>query len=151
MRALRTRQIELYLKRQLPSSVKFLGCVPADQWPSSIPEGKASCFVSNTDCSHRGGQHWIAVFIGSTGRASYFDSYARTFPYPEWRKWFDEKCKSVTLFKKRIQKYGTYYCGYFCIYYLCNKAKVPHVNDAKLMNNVSGFDAYKFVNSTSKL
>lgn len=145
MKPLTTTEITKYLRNNLPPTTVFLGVVSADHWPKELPEHKCCCFISNTQSSLFSGQHWIACFLDSKKKASYFDSYARRLPYPQWKAWFKKHSIQVKLFRKQIQRYGTHACGYFCIYYLLHKSKRPHLSDSTLMNNVSGIQAYNFV------
>jgi hypothetical protein len=145
---LRTQDLDKYLKYNLAKlGVKYLGCKAADQWPSSIPHNQACAFVSNSHCQERPGEHWLAIYINDKRKPFYFDSYGMDLPHKaNWIEFFNTHCRgTLEMFNKTIQKDGTNWCGYFCIYYLLYKAANPHIKDELLMRGVSGLDAYNFV------
>src|SRR6267154_2164422 len=52
----------------------FLGVFPIDMLPKTLPPHRPLLLVCNTKPHDNRGEHWIVLFIDSTGE--YFDSFA---------------------------------------------------------------------------
>jgi len=47
----------------------------------STGDGRPRLMIVNTDPSYEAGEHWIAIYVDSTGcRGEYFDSFGRRPP-----------------------------------------------------------------------
>ena len=148
-----TRQIDSILRRTLlPDKVNFKGVRSANRFPSKIKPGLPACFVSNTQCDHYSGDHWVSVYVDEHGKGHYFDPFGLPPPHKEWREWFKRHCrKGVTYFKDQIQPFNTRTCGHFSVYYLSHRCNAPaHLSDKKLMKSVSNKTVVKFVNKVKR-
>ena len=67
-----TTEIDRFVRGDDACRGIFQGVFSAD----TLPE-KPRLLVGNTDPSDKPGNHWIAVFVDSTGRGEYFDSFGR--------------------------------------------------------------------------
>ena len=105
----------------------FHGVIACDQLPkepiSSIPTG----MIINTDPSHRGGEHWLAVYIAADRVAYFFDSFGNRvdhyrFPKPIYT-FLRKMCKEVQSSTKQVQAYTEITCGQHCVYFLYHMYK----------------------------
>ena len=113
-------QLEDVLERELGEDF-FLGCYSRDELPESVP--RPSCLIANTDTSTGGGKHWVAFYITAENKAEFFCSYG-TAPFrPDEFYRFLRQFSSFIYCDQRLQGYGSYSCGQYCVYYLVNRFK----------------------------
>lgn len=114
-----TAEIDCILRRALePLEVRFTGVFAADTIPNACEY--PFCFVINTDPASKPGEHWVACYVTSPSKVEFFDSYGMPVEaYPNIRLPYTvTKHNTVSL-----QDIGSYACGHYCIYYLCNRAQ----------------------------
>lgn len=100
----------------------FHGVIASDQLPkqpiSLIPTG----IIINTDPSHRGGEHWLAVYITEDRAAYFFDSFGNEASHYRFPKsiytFLRSMCTEVQSSTKQIQAYTEVTCGHHCAYFL---------------------------------
>jgi len=132
----------------------FKGVFPASDLPPVGNSNKVGrvvypfCFVANTDCCHKSGDHWVAFYFDKEGKARYFDSFGRLPMYRDWINYMTGMSKEGLWYynKACIQSQQSGACGEYCIYYLLKRHSTPlTVDDYTLMNNVTENDACSLV------
>ena len=73
--------------------------------------------VANTDPAHRGGQHWIALYIGADETGELFDSLAQDPPKRVFIDYMDTICVRWTRSEKKLQSSASSFCGNFVVVY----------------------------------
>jgi hypothetical protein len=93
----------------------FYGVYPCDQLPkiTRLP----ALLVVNTDPAHRGGQHWIAMYINVDRTGELFDSLAETPPKKEFLEYMNNNCDRWTSSVKQLQSAVSSFCGNYVVVY----------------------------------
>ena len=97
-------------------SANSIGVYAADQIPSRLSHPAA--IVANLDTSDKPGSHWVAFYIDSHGRGTFFDSYGLP---PSSRHHLDRlrrNCKWIKWNKKKLQSFDSKVCGEYCVMFL---------------------------------
>ena len=111
-----TREILRALKSNNRTGPLVLGVFASDQLPADVP--RPCCLVVNTDPASKPGEHWVAIFINSSGILDYFDSYGLSPQVPSIIKWISENSVAHSVNKECVQSYMTATCGQHCIFFL---------------------------------
>ena len=106
------------MERELGENL-FLGCYARDELPESVP--RPSCLIANTDTSDGGGEHWVAFYFTEDDVGEFFCSYG--LPPTEYGEFCGliATCSDFIWSDRRLQGYGSYSCGQYCVYYLVNR------------------------------
>ena len=83
--------------------------------PATARDG---AYVINLDDYGKAGTHWVACFISTASKATYFDSFGVEHLPKEVKKILKTIKPTVRQINKniyRIQDYNSVMCGYFCI------------------------------------
>ena len=112
-----TQQINAILRNDYMTRRLFKGVYPIDMLPQSC-EGM---YVINTDEHYRPGEHWIAVYNNE-----YFDSFG--FPPLDVRI---RHFMGSTIIHNNIplQQMLSNACGFYCVYYLLERARGRSMED----------------------
>ena len=73
-----TAEINQVMNSMQTTKHHYLGTFPSDKLP--FPTRFPSCFIANLDNSNQPGSHWVAVYLTKTGKAEFYDTYARQPP-----------------------------------------------------------------------
>lgn len=111
-----TREINRILRQHPVTKNIFKGVFPCDSIPNQINPPFA--LVCNTDPSTKPGEHWVAMFVTSSGQGEYFDSYGISPLRVEFKTFLQKKCTRFRWNKIRFQSDSTSVCGQYCIFYL---------------------------------
>ena len=115
---LRTEDLNIILRKNSVTAQTYLGAFPA----CIFPKTKKKCYswISNTDVHGKKGKHWIGWFVnGNT--VCFFDSYGRRpddSTLPINFRTFAESFKVIQYSEKRVQRWDSFACGYFCILFI---------------------------------
>lgn len=99
----------------------FRGCFAINQLPLLIFH-KPSALVVNLDSADEAGSHWVAIYISTEGKVTYFDSFGRapsddrmlTFLFRQTRG----NPSGFSYNSTRIQAITSSKCGYHCLRFL---------------------------------
>ncbi len=149
-----TSQIQRILRCHPRTSGIFLGVFASDQLPSySI--NPPCALVCNTDPSDKPGEHWIAIYINSSGCGEYFDSYGQEPSIVTIRSFLNRNTMSYRTNIKTIQGAMSSSCGQYCVYYLlyrcCGKSLEQIVRSMPSNPFVSDSFVVAFVNKHCRL
>ena len=118
--------------------IKTVPCdthVQSDKFPYAL--------VMNTDDSKKPGVHWTAIYVTSSTKAEYFDSYGE-LPNPCISKYL-EKFPTVKLIKHSIQSPFSTACGQFCCIFIIKRASgIPFEDIIKYFHDL-GDERDKYV------
>ena len=106
-----TREIDRFIRSDDACRGVFQGVFSID----TLPE-KPHLLVCNTDPSHRPGKHWIALFVDSTGRGEFFDSFGQQ-PSSVFEDYMNKHCTGWIFNTKQLQSIVSSYCGFYCCFY----------------------------------
>lgn len=98
------------------TEARTVGVFPADQIPKRWT--KPAAIVANTDGHKQPGTHWVAMYVGNNGRATYFDSYGLPPLVPEHLLRLRENCSFYRWNTTRLQSATSDVCGQYCIMFL---------------------------------
>ena len=110
-----TLQINNILKKEIGRV--FKGVYALDQITRLKPRFLAA-YVFNTKPSTSPGEHWVAVYIRSNGKAVYFDSLGFQPRHTQIIKFLKKHSTKRTFSRKIIQNPFTVTCGEHCIVFL---------------------------------
>ena len=110
-----TSQINTILKKEIGAT--FKGAYALDQITRLKPRFPAA-YVINTKPSTSPGEHWVAVYIRSNGKAVYFDSLGFQPRHTQIIKFLKKHSTKRTFSRKIIQNPFTVTCGEHCIVFL---------------------------------
>jgi len=137
--------IEKILTTDKKTSKIFLGAFAKNEVPTKF--NLPACFIANTHCRNKPGQHWLAFYYDNKGNCYFFDSYGRSPLYYNFENYIKKTAKSCYYSNNRIQGYS-YICGLYCIFFLLFKArnkeklffskftKNLNKNDRYILNNI---------------
>ena len=111
------QQIEQFMKC-FKYGIQFGGVYCAD----NLPEPKKNfAYIVNTDNCGSIGTHWVAFYFPSGELPEYFDSSG----YPAMNSNFLNFLGNQSyLFNNiKIQPFDSHSCGFYCIYYICERLK----------------------------
>lgn len=101
--------------QDLPNA-RTIGVFAADRIPQKIDLPAA--IIANTDEHYKPGQHWVAMYINSSGRGKYFDSYGVP-PYSKHIiRSLRRNCKKYICNSKSFQSIDSEVCGQYCVFFL---------------------------------
>lgn len=106
-----TGQIDAILRNDYMTKSLFQGVYPIDQLPSSCN----GMYVINTDEHDEPGEHWLAVY-----NKEYFDSYGLP---PLDRRIIQFLGSDVMYNTVHLQQLMSNACGFYCVYYLLERAR----------------------------
>jgi len=112
-----TQQIDAILRNDFMTKHEFQGVFPVDKLPL-ICDGM---YVINTDEHDEPGEHWIAVY-----NKEYFDSYG--IP-PQDRRIVSFIGTNAMFNAVPLQQPLSNACGFYCIYYLIERARGKSMED----------------------
>lgn len=117
-----TNEINLVMKN-VPN---FLGVYSRDNLP--IPEEYPFSLICNTDLQFEDGTHWIAIYVDSDGKGTYFDSYAMPPIHEEFKEFLNTFCQNGQSWNKtKLQCNTCITCGeYCCIYIILRNSGFSH-------------------------
>ena len=123
---LSTRQLERIMKSCLPQTV-FKGVFSSDYLPRSDHFRLPWCLIANTDCSHKGGTHWIGMYFDINADGHYFDSFGREPPKEKWIQFLKENSRTghFVIQRRQLQSFFSPYCGHYTAYYLYKRHSTP--------------------------
>jgi len=110
--------------------------------PMSTGDGQPRLMIVNTDPSYEAGEHWIAIYVDSTGhRGEFFDSFGRR-PPPVFEAYMNVNCWNYWSFNERqLQSITSSMCGYYCVYYcMLRSAGIDMFKIVKSFTNDTGFN-----------
>lgn len=137
MAALRTEQLEFLLDHlvQRPGVVDSLGVFPADCIPRRLSRRRRdACFILNTEPLGRPGAHWLAFYHSASTptRLEYFDSFGGSISlYRDVVAAIAVRNPDLTVQSANnsvLQALTSTACGYYCLYFLCLRAKSSHTS-----------------------
>lgn len=107
-------QIKDFLEKTIDSRNCFV--VPYDLLPAkfTLPAG----FVVNLDSSHSPGSHWIAIYINTSGVASYFCSFGMRPRTTAIQSFLRFHSKSVDYNSQTLQESASNLCGEYAALFL---------------------------------
>ena len=112
-----TVQIDAILRSDFMTKHLFHGVFPMDMLPSKC-EGM---YVINTDEHDEPGEHWVAVYNNE-----YFDSFGLP---PQDDRILQFMGHDVTFNTVQMQQLLTNACGFYCVYYLLERARGNSMDD----------------------
>ena len=118
MKALKTEELNKILEKNSVTNNIYLGAYPACIFPKT--KKNRYSWISNTDYHGENGQHWVCWFVDNN-KLSFFDSYGRRpddLTLPVNFQMYAKKFKLVQFSERRIQKWNSVTCGYFCIHFI---------------------------------
>lgn len=115
-------QIERILLLDPETRVIFQGVYPIDLLPNRKPGG----YIINLDKHSQPGSHWVAVFDDGH-RVEYFDSYGVA---PTCKSFLGPNAVYSTV---TLQPILSNACGFYCMYFLLNRARSVSMNDILLL------------------
>lgn len=112
-----TRQLlSAFARDPCLSRMGDVGVYPVDS--VRVLSGGSRAYIFNTDPSWKGGEHWVAVFVGApSGAVEYFDSYGRP-PPPQLKLG-----GSYVWNRRRLQGPLEIICGLYCLYFLRHRCE----------------------------
>jgi hypothetical protein len=128
MAQLTTVDVDVLMRKLIPSAVAVLGTFPADKVPStSLVEQQPSCFVLNTHPEGQPGEHWLAFYYDGRGTLEYFDSYGMPLEVHAHVHRAIASCGLLSMCKRAnvemLQSSVTAACGQYCVLFLYWRAK----------------------------
>ena len=129
-----TEYIKPYQKQNI-----FKGVFACDSMPSrfSFP----AAFVINLSPHDEPGSHWVALYIGKSGVAFYFDSFGMKATNFYVNAFLRMHTKKVIFNKKQLQHISSNKCGQFCCVFVVNALK-----ECAIDNFISRFGMNLYVN-----
>lgn len=112
------------------TDARTYGVFPADQIPRRWT--KPAAIIANTDGHRQPGSHWVAMYVGSSGRATYFDSYGLPPLVPQHLLRLRGNCSFYRWNTKRLQSATSNVCGQYCImflHYMCRNYSLSDFNN----------------------
>lgn len=112
----------LQLMNEFQHRNRFKGVFAANKLPSySLEKKKTFSYIANTDNYGESGEHWVGFYFPLKGKPEYFDSYGLP---PLNDEFFVFMGKNSYLYNNiTLQAPMSNTCGYYCIYYLCERMK----------------------------
>lgn len=123
-----TQQIQAILQNDYMTKGLFQGVFPMDELPSSCD----GMYVINTDDHDEPGEHWVAVY-----NKEYFDSFGVP---PQDKRLIDFLGPNVIYNSVPLQQLLTNACGFYCVYYLLERARGERIEDIIHVLNHSDSD-----------
>ena len=106
-----TREIDRLVRSDGACRQIFQGVFSVDTLPN-----EPRLLVCNTDPSIKPGKHWIAIFVDSTERGEYFDSFGQK-PSGILEDYMNERCNDWIYSTRQLQSIVSSYCGFYCCFY----------------------------------
>ena len=143
---LTNRQLDRMLR---PMGSIYKGTFPSDHLPNCKDFTYPYCIIANTDCSHLGGTHWVAMYFDSEGNGHYFDSFGMQPPRNKWLDFLTRNSRSGhwNMQRRKIQSEWSPFCGQYASYYLMARNSHPlsvsdyelmlHLNDGNILHKLS--------------
>ena len=102
----------------------YKGAIPKDYLNGmKVPYNKNFCCVLNLENSNEDGSHWTCIFNDKKENyTEYIDSYGIKPPIEAVNFIKRNFHKELVYNDNQLQKDGSVRCGYFCMYYLKNRA-----------------------------
>jgi hypothetical protein len=119
-RTMNAKQLTHFLeKRSLDALVICTNEIP--RRPIQKPAG----FVVNTDFCSGPGKHWVCFYLPKKGPAEFFDSLGHSPEYYHaiFRSFLMANGPQYLHNTKRLQDYGSPYCGAYCLDFLMQRVK----------------------------
>ena len=141
-------QIDHILRLTVPC---FKGVYSSDQLPEDTEDyGLPWCLVSNTDCSHKSGQHWVSIYFDSQGFGHYFDSYGKMPTKVAWLNYLKRKSRNGhwSMQRRVIQGLFSPFCGHYAILYLLLRHSNTVDSDYSLMLNCNDTNIMRKLQAT---
>ena len=113
-----TAEINQVMNSMQTTKHNYMGTFPSDKLP--VPTRFPSCFIANLDSSNQPGSHWVAVYLTKTGKAEFYDTYARQ-PPPIFKEYLESNFSVLRINQRQTQSFGTSVCGQHCIYFLYHR------------------------------
>ena len=99
----------------------FLGVFPFDKKPKI--RFYPSCLILNNQNHNQPGQHWIALYFHSKNICEFFDSLGMSPEFYNLLDYIKLYSKQVNFASYPIQDNSSYYCGYYCIYFILLRSR----------------------------
>lgn len=93
-----------------------VGVYPCNKLPSKVE--KPALIVANTDPDNKPGQHWVAFYFPSKGRAEFFDSFGQPPSKRYFTNFLKRNAKTFVVNHQRFQGDFSATCGNFCCLFL---------------------------------
>jgi hypothetical protein len=77
--------------------------------------------VVNTDPSHKPGEHWTAIYLGTGGYGEFFDSLGQP-PNKTVEKYMNRECLHWIRSSKQLQSIISRFCGLYVVFYACYRS-----------------------------
>ena len=118
MKVLKTEDLNRILRKNSVTKNIYLGAYPACIYPKTTK--KRYAWISNTDTHGEKGKHWVCWFVNDN-KICFFDSFGRhpdDLTLPTNFKTYFHKFNVTQFSERRIQKWNSVTCGYFCIHFI---------------------------------
>lgn len=118
----------------------FKGVHSSDHLPNTDSFKYPWSIIANSDCSHKGGGHWIGMYFDHNGDGHYFDSYGKEPTKIHWIKFLVKNSRSGhwDMQRRQIQGKFTPFCGHYVALFLIKRHSEPLVVcDYKLMLDIN--------------
>jgi hypothetical protein len=123
-----TKQIENLVRSDCNLSTTFDGVYASDRIPIFCDPRTA--MVLNTDPHDRAGEHWVAMYINN-GVGEYFDSFGMQPRHAHFTNFLRRNCSLWTYNDTLFQSLDSDVCGYYCIWFLGERARGKSMMDIK--------------------
>jgi hypothetical protein len=115
-----TLQVEDLLRLDCNLASTFEGVFASDRLPKF--SDLKSALVLNFDPISKPGSHWVAIYVDN-GVGEYFDSYGEPPFIGYFVNFLKQNCRTWTYNKKEMQALDSDVCGYYCIWFLSERAR----------------------------
>lgn len=110
-------------------SMYFHGVFAADELNKQTVNKFPSCYIANTDPSHKPGTHWVAVYFDEYGKAEFFCSYGKSPKNYNFDAWIEKQAKSWQYHQTKLQGDWSSVCGQYCLVYLLHRLRNISIKD----------------------
>lgn len=115
---LNSNQIFFEIKQDMYAKNIFKKVLARDEIPRRVIY--PSAFVINNQKRNQPGQHWLAVYYDKNGSCEFFDSFGM---HPSFYGLEKLIRYPFNYNKIQLQSNNSYYCGYYCIYFILLKSR----------------------------
>ena len=112
-----TKEIDSVLRRNPVTKASFVGVFARNRLPARINR-LPSHYVVNTHTASGSGEHWLAIYFDSNGKASYFDSYGEKPRHPDIIRFLRTNAKGYQYNREKIQGNLSFTCGHHVVAFL---------------------------------
>lgn len=115
----------IYINKILTPTTKYYkGIYASDSIPPELWKEEKFSFICNLSKSSNVGSHWITI-VGEKKYVYYLDSFGLTCFIADICNFLKKCNRTILINTKRIQSYGSIFCGFYCIYFVyCNEFNI---------------------------